>query len=144
MSDPLIVTQEKRPKPLRVGGFDITVLAGGDATQVYEAFHTRGTPGTGPLPHSHPWDETIFVTTGSITFGIGSQETVAGPGTFLHIPGGTRHWYRFGPEPGEFFSITGGKKAAAMFQALSVLGPEGRAQYGEVSAKHGQSLRVDD
>jgi hypothetical protein len=37
------------------------------------------------------------------------------PGTFVHIPGGSTHWFRFGPGGGEMISMTSRAGAAAFF-----------------------------
>ena len=142
MTDALIVPPAQRQDPMRIGGFDITLLVPGEDAQAYEVFHTVGTPGTGPGPHSHPWDETFFVLNGDVTFGVGTNETVAGPGTLLHVPGGARHWYRFGPETGEFVSITSGKQASQMYHDLAAIEAPNPEAYLEAAARHGQQARA--
>ena len=143
MTEPLIVPPTERAAALRIAGFDITVLASGENTQAFEVFHTVGPPGTGPGPHSHPWDETFFVLDGDVTFGVGETETVAGPGTLVHVPGGARHWYRFGPETGEFVAMTSGKAASAMYHDLAAIDTPDRDRYVEAAARHGQQSRAE-
>ena len=143
MPEPLIISSQQRRVPLHIGGFDITVLASGDDTQAYEVFHTVGPPGTGPGPRSHPWDETFFVLKGDVTFGVGTEETVAGPGTLVHVPGGARHWYRFGPATGEFVSMTSGKDASQMYQDLATIDTPDPARCVEAAARHGQQSRAN-
>lgn len=143
MPQPLVIPPHQRRAPLRVGGFDISVLASGDDAQGYEAFHTVGAAGTGPAPHSHPWDETFFVTAGTVFFGVDAEETTTGPGTFVHVPGGTRHWYRFGPEGGEFVSFTSGAHAAAMYHDLAAIESPDRQHYVDAAARHGQEARAE-
>ncbi len=36
-------------------------------------------------------------------------------GTFVHVPAGTTHWFRFGAGGGEMVSLTSGAGAAKMF-----------------------------
>ena len=62
----LVVTPESYPQPLNVVGELVTVLASGDATAGYEIFLQEGPEGSGPPPHSHPWDESFFVTRGTV------------------------------------------------------------------------------
>jgi quercetin dioxygenase-like cupin family protein len=143
MSSPVILGPEERPESLAIGGFTITVLASGDDMQAYETFHTEGPPGTGPGPHSHPWDETFYVLTGPVTFGVGREEIVAEPGTFLNVPGDVIHWYRFGPETGSFVSVTSGKSAAPMYRELAAIESPDRSLYREAAARHGQNTRED-
>jgi quercetin dioxygenase-like cupin family protein len=46
----------------------------------------------GPPLHRHPTtDEGFYIAEGEITFQIGDQELVAGPGSFVFIPRGTVH-----------------------------------------------------
>ncbi|MFM8236680.1 MAG: cupin domain-containing protein [Actinomycetota bacterium] len=143
MPEPLVVPPDDRAPALRVGGFDITVLASGADTQAFEVFHTVGPPGTGPGPHSHPWDETFFVRSGDVTFGVDDTETVAGPGALVHVPGGARHWYRFGPETGEFVPLTSGHAASSMYRDLAAIDSPDRDRYVEAAARHGQQSRAD-
>ncbi len=56
---------------------------------------------------------------GELTFGAGAAESTVGPGTFVHIPGGTTHWFRFGDGGGEMLSLTSPAGAADFFRAIS-------------------------
>ncbi len=119
MSKPIMIHQEQRPDPLNVGGFLITVLASENETDGYEVFHQSGTEGKGPGPHFHAWDESFFVTKGELHCGVGDIETLALPGTFIHVPGGSVHWFRFGKGGGEFISMTSKGNASRMFAAFA-------------------------
>jgi hypothetical protein len=55
------------------------------------------------------------VTQGEIAFGIGERELVARPGTLVHLPAGTTHWFRFGAGGGELVSVTSREGASHMF-----------------------------
>jgi hypothetical protein len=56
------------------------------------------------------------VTAGQVTFGVdGDDNLLAPPGTLVHIPGGSTHWFRFGPGGGEMISMTSRAGAAAFF-----------------------------
>src|SRR5580704_4499968 len=48
-------------------------------------------------------------------FGINGDDNLALPGTLVHIPGGSTHWFRFGPGGGEMISMTSRAGAAAFF-----------------------------
>ena len=115
MREPIVVDGRSHPQPLNVVGEHITVLASGAQTGSYEIFHQAGPEGSGPPPHSHPWDEAFYVTQGEIAFGIGERELVARPGTLVHLPAGTTHWFRFGAGGGEMVSITSREGASHMF-----------------------------
>ncbi len=119
MKKPLITHQEERNAPLNVGGFLITVLASENETGGYEVFHQSGTEGKGPGPHFHAWDESFIITKGELHCGVGDIETLALPGTFIHVPGGSIHWFRFGKGGGEFISMTSKGNASKMFTAFA-------------------------
>src|SRR5580704_9279407 len=101
-----VVTPATAPDPLNVVGEKITVLASGAQTGSYEIFHQTGPEGSGPPPHSHPWDEAFYVIRGQIAFGLDGRAMVATPGTLVHLPAGTTHWFRFGSGGGEMLSVT--------------------------------------
>jgi quercetin dioxygenase-like cupin family protein len=115
MSTPLVVEKDAAPKPLNVVGEEITVLASGAQTGSYEIFHQAGPEGSGPPPHSHPWDEAFYVIRGEIAFGVGEKALVARAGTLVHLPAGTTHWFRFGAGGGEMVSVTSREGASHMF-----------------------------
>jgi hypothetical protein len=54
---PFITAPEDYAPALDIVGEHVTVLASGEATDGYEIFLQRGPEGSGPPPHSHPWDE---------------------------------------------------------------------------------------
>lgn len=142
MSGARIVESGARPAPMRIAGFDIRSLLSGDDAQAFEVFLTSGRDGTGPAPHAHPWDETFFVLRGPVVFGVGAREQSVEAGTLLHVPGGERHWYRFGDQEGEFLSFTSGKAAAAMYRDLAGLAPDApKDDYRAMAIRHGQEAR---
>jgi quercetin dioxygenase-like cupin family protein len=112
---PFVVTPETYAPTLEIVGERCTVLASGVATGGYEIFLQRGPEGSGPPPHSHPWDESFYVVSGRIDFGIGDESTTATPGTLVHLPAGTVHWFRFGAGGGEMFSMTSRLGASKFF-----------------------------
>lgn len=115
MPKPFIIMPGKAPRPLNVVGEKITVLASGEQTEGYEIFLQQGPEGSGPPPHNHDWDETFYVTKGEIAFGVGAEEALAGPGTLVHVPAHTTHWFRFAKGGGEMISMTSHKGAAEFF-----------------------------
>ncbi len=142
MSEP-IITNGGGAKPLNVVGEQITVLASGAQTGSYEVFHQAGPEGSGPPPHMHPWDEAFYVTRGDIAFGVGDHEAVAKPGTLVHVPGGTAHWFRFGAGGGEMLSFTSRAGAAAMFTEFDrEISPDAPdfAKLAEIGARHKTAL----
>ena len=83
---PFVVAPQDYAPALNLVGEHITVLASGEATEGYEIFLQRGPEGSGPPPHSHPWDESFFVIKGEIAFGIGAESTTAWAGTLFIFP----------------------------------------------------------
>ena len=76
-----VVAPEDYPRPLNVVGEHITVQASGAMTGGYEIFLQEGPVGTGPPPHSHPWDESFFVTPGEVDFNIDGPACILIPET---------------------------------------------------------------
>jgi quercetin dioxygenase-like cupin family protein len=105
-------------RPLRIVGEELTVLASGAQTGSYEIFRQVGPEGSGPPPHTHPWDESFYVINGEITFGIDGREELAVRGTLVHFPAGTTHGFRFGKGGGEMLSMTSREGASHLFVAL--------------------------
>lgn len=53
---------------------------------------------------------------GQVAFGVdGNDNLLAPPGTLVHLPAGSVHWFRFGPGGGEMISMTSRPSAAAFF-----------------------------
>jgi len=55
------------------------------------------------------------VTDGEVEFGYGDRTQVARPGTLVHLPAGTTHWFRFGAAGGKMISVTSRVGASRMF-----------------------------
>ena len=142
MSKP-IISGTSESKVLTVLGEHIAVLASGDETGSYEVFHQVGAEGSGPPPHSHPWDEAFYITKGEIAFGVGDQKAVGGTGTFVHVPARMTHWFRFGVGGGEMVSLTSRAGAASLFteiaREISPSKPD-FAKLVEIANRHGAKL----
>jgi quercetin dioxygenase-like cupin family protein len=117
-AQPFVVSPQDRTRSLSVVGEHITVLASAAQTGSYEIFFQAGPEGSGPPPHSHPWDEAFYVMRGEVAFGIGDRESLAVEGTLVQVPGGTTHWFRYGRGGGEMLSMTSGEGASAFFTDL--------------------------
>jgi quercetin dioxygenase-like cupin family protein len=116
---PFVVTPADYAGALDVVGEQITVLASAHVTGGYEVFLQRGPEGSGPPPHTHPWDESFFVIKGEIDFGIGAETTTALAGTLVHLPAGITHWFRFGKGGGEMLSMTSKLGASELFADMA-------------------------
>ena len=146
MPNPLVVSPDQAPAPLQMVGEEITVLASAEQTGSYEIFRQRGPEGSGPPPHSHPWDEAFYVVEGQVHFGVGdAQDLIAELGTLVHVPGGSTHWFRFGPGGGAMVSITSRAGASAFFSQVdaevSPTDPDLSALIG-IATAHGLDLAV--
>ena len=139
-----VTTPEQRPAPLDVVGVAITVLAPNTRTGSYEITLQEGPEGAGPPPHSHPWDESFYVTRGSVLFSAADTEHVAAPGTLVHVPAGTVHAFRFGRGGGGMVEFSGaGGQATRLFRAVAEEVPEGAADVPRllrVMKRHGVAV----
>lgn len=142
---PFVVTSADHPRPFNIVGEQITVLASGEATGGYEIFLQHGPQGSGPPPHHHGWDESFYVIKGQIAFGWDGETMTALPGTLVHLPAGTTHWFRFGEGGGEMVSITSRLGASRMFdefdRSVSPVKPDLEA-LGRIAMRHGMSVVV--
>lgn len=93
---PFVLTPETHVKPLNVIGAKITALATASQTQGYEITLQEGGEGVGPPPHYHDWDESFFILEVSVNLSCGNQAVSCGPGSLVHVPGGTVHSFQFG------------------------------------------------
>jgi hypothetical protein len=56
------------------------------------------------------------VIAGQVIFGVDGNDNLLAPlCTLVHVPGGSVHWFRFGPGGGEMISMTSRPDAAAFF-----------------------------
>ena len=144
-TQPFVVTPKNYPRPLNVVGEHITVLASSEATKGYELFFQEGPEGSGPPPHSHPWDESFYVIQGEIEFGIEKENFIGAPGTLAHIPAGTTHWFHFGKGGGQMVSMTSRLGASRMFadidREISPDRPDLEKLVG-IGARHGVTVAV--
>ncbi len=115
MPVPFIVKPGQAPRPLNVVGEKITVLASSEQTGGYEIFLQVGPEACGPPPHNHPWDESFYIIKGEIVLGIDQNQITAVPGTLVHVPAGTTHWFRFCKGGCEMVSMTSRDGASRLF-----------------------------
>ncbi|MBC2667230.1 cupin domain-containing protein [Novosphingobium flavum] len=141
---PLIVQSGQAGEPLKVVGAEISILAANQATGGMGFTLQQGDEGTGPPPHSHPWDEAFFVLDGQVEFILDGAGTMLQPGALVHVPGGSPHAFRFGPGGGMMLEVTGpGSNAAQMFRDFDAEMPPDRMDIikaVEIFDRHGVSL----
>ena len=111
-----VVEPKDYPRPLNVVGEHITVLASGATTGSYEVFLQEGPEGSGPIPHTHPWDESFYVIRGEVDFSVNRSDLrAARPGDLVHVPAGTPHWFRWNHGGGAMLSMTSRLGASRLF-----------------------------
>jgi quercetin dioxygenase-like cupin family protein len=128
---------------LNVVGERLTVLASGARTGGYEIFRQHGPEGSGPPLHTHPWDESFYVISGEVAFGIEGHDGIAPPGTLVHLPAGTAHYFRFGEGGGEMLSIASREGASHLFVELDREIPLDQPDFVklvEISNRHGLEI----
>jgi quercetin dioxygenase-like cupin family protein len=103
-------------RPLNVVGEHISVLASGATTGSYEVFLQEGPDGSGPIPHTHPWDESFYVIRGEVDFSVDRSDLrTARPGDLVHVPAGTLQWFRWNRGGGAMLSMTSRLGASRLF-----------------------------
>jgi quercetin dioxygenase-like cupin family protein len=118
MNKDAIITDITSIVPCQVLAERITILADYSQTGSYEVFVHDAPEGSGPPPHSHPWDEAFYVIEGEVDFDFGGSLKKVKTGGFVHVPGGMVHAFRYASATARILAITSGKGAAAMFTAV--------------------------
>jgi quercetin dioxygenase-like cupin family protein len=140
----LVVKPSDRSPALNVVGVKVTVLVSDTVSQAQQITLQSGDEGAGPPPHSHPWEESFYVTKGQVQFTCGGQTTTCLAGTLIHVTAGTVHAFSFGPGGGEMLEVTGkGSKAVQMFSALDreiPPGPPDASKVAQVGGKYGLAI----
>src|SRR5882757_4075682 len=90
----------------------------GDSIMMFEETILAGTKSTFHLHHDS--DEVAYVLSGEVTFKIGDEVTVGGPGTCAFMPRGVPHaWKNTGPETGRALFIYTPAGAGKVFEDMS-------------------------
>ncbi len=64
----------------------------------YQVFSWNDAAGTVYEPHRHEHDESLWIVSGQMTFGVAGDDYALGPGDRLMLPGGTVHSAVAGPQ----------------------------------------------
>lgn len=96
MTHPPILRPPTEGRTIAVVGDIYRFLASGEETNgTYALFDALVPPGGGPPPHIHSREEEgFYILEGEITFQVGEQTIVAGPGMFANMPIGSLHSFR--------------------------------------------------
>ena len=95
-TEPMFIKRPAEGRRIGVVGDIYRFVATGDETGGrYTLLEATVLPGGGPPPHIHRREEeTFYVFEGEITFQIGDEKRVCGPGTFVHVPIGNLHAFK--------------------------------------------------
>lgn len=92
---------------VNVLGAPITIKSSGRSDQMFFADHPVPVGYGVPLHVHEDEDELFYVIGGHITLDSEAGATVAGPGSFVHLPRGVAHGYRnLGPDPAHMLVVT--------------------------------------
>ena len=115
----------------------------GDSIMMFEETVPAGTKSTLHLHHHS--DEVAYVLSGEVTFLIGDDVTVGGPGTCAFMPRGVRHaWKSTGAETGRVLFLYTPAKAGGLIEEQQQTGRGFRSmndhELGEILERHGWEL----
>jgi quercetin dioxygenase-like cupin family protein len=68
-------------------------VLGEDSDHTYAFSRTHIPVGGGPPPHRHTFEEGLYVLRGALTFTAGDQTFAVPAGGFIHVGGGTAHFF---------------------------------------------------
>ena len=121
----------------------LTVGATGGSIMMFEEIVPAGTKSTYHLHHDS--DEVAYVLSGELTFKIGDQVTVGGPGTCAFMPRGVPHaWKSTGAETGRVLFLYTPAKAGGLIEEQQRTGRGFRSmnehELTELLRRHGWDL----
>lgn len=68
-------------------------------------------PGHTPRPHSHHFEQIVYIVSGQARFSVGDEEVLLGPGEMIVVPPDAEHWAEtVGDEPVVDLSIFSPKR----------------------------------
>jgi len=115
----------------------------GDSIMMFEETVPAGTKSTLHLHHHS--DEVAYVLSGEVTFLIGDDVTVGGPGTCAFMPRGVRHaWKSTGAETGRVLFLYTPARAGGLIEEQqrtgSKFGSMNERELAEILQRHGWEL----
>ena len=115
----------------------------GDSIMMFEEIVPAGTRSTFHLHHHS--DEVAYVLSGEVTFKIGDQVTVAGPGTCAFMPRGVPHaWKCTGAETGRVLFLYTPARAGGLIEEQQRTGRKFGAmderELADILQRHGWEL----
>ena len=90
-----------------LGVIEMRLLVSSDQTNgAFAMTEFQGAEGPWAIPHIHRgMEESFYVLEGDFTFTCGERDILAGPGSYVLVPRGTRHVMRAGASGGRFREI---------------------------------------
>lgn len=78
-----------------VGDIYTFLSTGADTDGKFALMHGVIFPNAGPPPHTHTReDEAFYILKGTVAIYDDGERTEVGPGAWIRLPRGTRHWFR--------------------------------------------------
>src|SRR3954451_23594735 len=118
----IVVASDEGPVwSMEPGRQSVLKLQNGDTEQSVMMFEETAPAGTvTPMHLHHDSDEVAYVLSGEITFKIGDQITVGGPGTSAFMPRDVPHaWKSTGAETGRVLFLYMPGRAGGLFEELA-------------------------
>ena len=143
----IVVQPEEGPVSSFTPGRSIVLkLLGGatdDSIMLFEETAPAGTKSTLHLHHES--DEVAYVLSGEVTFKIGDEITVGGPGTCAFMPRGVPHaWKSTGAETGRVLFLYTPARAGGLIEEQQLTGRKfasmNERELAEVCQRHGWEL----
>jgi quercetin dioxygenase-like cupin family protein len=107
-------------------------------------FEETAPVGTETALHTHhDSDEVAYVLSGEVTFRIGDQVTIGGPGTCAFMPRNVPHaWKSTGTEPGRVLFLYTPARAGKLFEELvhRPIGSVDEREFTQVAERHGWEI----
>jgi quercetin dioxygenase-like cupin family protein len=128
------------------GRKSVLKLQNGDTDKSVMMFEETAPAGTvTPMHLHHDSDEVAYVLSGEITFKIGDQITVGGPGTSAFMPRDVPHaWKSTGAEPGRVLFLYMRVRAGGLFEELAchddVSPTSADAEFARIAERHGWEI----
>jgi quercetin dioxygenase-like cupin family protein len=112
----------------------------GDSIMMFEETIPAGTKSTFHLHHDS--DEVAYVLSGEVTFKIGDEVTVGGPGTCAFMPRDVPHaWKSTGAETGRVLFLYTPAKAGGLIEEQQRTGRKlAESKLAEIGERHGWEL----
>jgi quercetin dioxygenase-like cupin family protein len=145
MGTPNIVVPPRQDPASPGGSFSLKLRAGetGDSIMMFEETITGGKKSTLHLHRDS--DEVAYVLGGEVTFKIGDEVTVGGPGTCAFMPRGVPHaWKSTGAETGRVLFLYTPAKAGGLIEEQQRTGRKftsmNERELADILQRHGWEL----